>query len=82
MSRRTAEYMFTRMAAVTPSDSTTYDPPIVALEVVAQGQITCTSLADVDVNFGTDMPVGKMLWGPFKKVKVATAATVVGYWNE
>jgi len=80
--RRSAEYMFNRMAAVTPSDDTTYDPPVMALFVTATGQITCTNLADVDVNFGADLPVGAIIWGPFKQVKAATTATVVGYWNE
>lgn len=82
MPARQAEYMFTKMAEITASDATTYDPPIMALVVVASDQITCTNLEDTDVDFGAAMPVGALIWGPFKKVKAATTATVVGYWNE
>jgi len=80
--RRSAEYMFNRMAAVTPSNDTVYDPPIMALLVVASDQITCTNLSDANVDFGASMPTGALIWGPFKKVNAATTATVVGYWNE
>lgn len=82
MPQRQAEFMFTKMAAITASDATIYDPPLMMLFVTAAGQITCTNLEDTDVDFGADVPVGAPVWGPFKKVKAATAATVIGYWNE
>ena len=69
-----------KMAAITASDGTTYDPLLMLLRVNGAGNLTVTTIEDVDVVIPA--LAGEYVPGPFKKVKAATTATgLTGWFN-
>lgn len=66
-----------RAAAVTPSDSTTFDPPARSLYVGGSGNVVVdTPGGDTDVTFSS-VPAGTVLPVQATKVKAATTATTI-----
>lgn len=64
----------TGAVAVTPSDATTFDPPLRSLFVGGAGNVTITGLDGVDAVF-TGVTAGSILPVCCTKVKAATTAT-------
>jgi len=74
------ESMCRNHQAITPSDSTTYDPPLRVITVGAAGTLVLTDINDVDATY--TVPAGAVInWMLVKKVKAASTATgIVGGW--
>jgi hypothetical protein len=72
----------TGFAVITPSDATTYDPPLRAIYVGGAGHVTVTgkNLASPPVDatcLFSSVPQGTILEGEFSKVMAATTATLL-----
>lgn len=63
--------------AITPSDATTYDPPLRGLLVTVTGAVTVADADGTTRSLGT-IPAGVQIPGIFTQVRAATAATVIG----
>jgi hypothetical protein len=69
-----------RCFAVTPSDATVYDPPVMMLRCGGAGNVTVTTLEAGDVLI-TGAFVGEQIPGPFSKIKATgTTATAMTAW--
>jgi hypothetical protein len=62
-----------RHVAVTPSDTTTYDPPLRAVYCGGAGNLVLTDLDGTDCTYV--VAAGQQISGFFTKVKAATSAT-------
>jgi len=71
-----------RMQAITKSDATTYDPPIILLRVGGAGDLSVKDLENNTVAI-TGCVAGEYVPGPFLQILNATTATnLVGWKNE
>jgi hypothetical protein len=73
-------------AAITKSDATTYDPPLIALRIgdISGGDtLVVKNLAGTSVTF-LNVGEGEFIWGPFTAVMSTstTVASIIGYKNE
>lgn len=77
---RTPDGMCQNHQAVTPSDSTVYDPPLRVIYAAGSGTLVLTDINDVDATY-TVLAGTVVNWMLIKKVKAASTATgIVGSW--
>jgi len=78
--RKTPDAPATHLEAVTPSDSTTYDPPLRALFVGGAGNLAVIAEDDAAAVTMTGVPAGSLVPVMVKKVMSTstTATNIVG----
>lgn len=79
-------YPLKNIAAITKSDATVYDPPLICVRIgsIAGGAVlVATNLAGTNITFD-GCAAGETVWGPFTKIMSTstTVSSIVGWTNE
>lgn len=69
-----------RMQAITKSDETVYDPPLVLVRCGGAGDLAVKDLEGNTVTI-EDVVAGEYVPGPFKQILNATTATLITGWK-